>query len=277
MAGGSRPRAQSLGLLVELFVAANLAFLAVDIFLAHSVNRFRVWPEWIPVAFSAIAVPALGLGLWLANRKGGEGGWRPARGGAVVGALAAGIGIAGLVFHLASQFFQSVSLKSLVYTAPLAAPLSYTGLGLVLLLNRMVPPQSLEWDRWVVLLAGAGFVGNFALALLDHAQNGFYYVAEWVPVAASAYAVAFLGMVVVRPLDRRLLLVTFIVLGVAAVVGLAGFGLHLAADLRGPAASLRDDFLYGAPVFAPLLLPNLALLAATALWDLWRKQPDGAT
>jgi hypothetical protein len=271
--GGARVlrRPIALGFLVELFVIANLAFLTVDNFLAHSVNRFRAWPEWIPIGFSGVAAGALAFGLWRANRRGTE--WRPARGGAVVGVLAIVVGVAGLLFHLESQFFESMSLKSLVYTAPLAAPLAYAGLGLVLLLNRMVEPESLEWDRWVVLLAGAGFVGNFALALLDHAQNGFFYVAEWIPVAGSAYAVAFLGMVVVRPHDRRLLLVTLVILAAQVAIGVMGFAFHLYGDLTGPAGGRRDDFLYGAPVFAPLLFPNLALLAGIAVWDLWRTLP----
>lgn len=271
MGGARSRRLLALGFLVELFAIANLAFLAVDIFLAHTVNRFRAWPEWIPIGFSGAAAPALAAGLWWANRRGGD--WRPARGGAVVAVLAIGVGIAGLLFHLESQFFQNMSLKSLVYTAPLAAPLAYAGLGLVLLLNRMVPPESLEWDRWLVLLAGAGFAGNLALALLDHAQNSFFYYAEWIPVAASAYAVAFLGMVVLRPHDRALLLVTLATLAAQVVVGVLGFALHLYADLTGPGGGLRDDFLYGAPVFAPLLFPNLALLASLAVWDLWRTLP----
>lgn len=271
MAGARSRRPLALEFLVELFVIANLAFLAGDIFLAHSVNRFRAWPEWIPVAFSGLAAAALAVGLWWANRRGAA--WRPARGGAVVGILAIAVGVGGLLLHLESQFFQSMSLKSLVYTAPLAAPLAFAGLGLVLLLNRMVMPESLEWDRWVALLAGAGFLGNFALALLDHAQNGFYYVSEWIPVAASAYAAVFLGMVVVRPEDRVLLRVTLGALGAQVVVGLLGFAFHLHGDLTGPARGLRDNFLFGAPVFAPLLLPNLALLAGVAVWDLWRKTP----
>lgn len=270
--GGARLRRPiALGFLVELFAIANLAFLAVDIFLAHTVNRFRAWPEWIPIGFSGVAAPALAVGLWLANRRGG--GWRAARGGALVGVLAIVVGIAGLLFHLESQFFQSMSFKSLVYTAPLAAPLAYAGLGLVLLLNRMVEPESLEWDRWVALLAGAGFVGNFALALLDHAQNSFFYYSEWIPVVASAYAVAFLGMVVLRPHDRPLLLATLATLAAQVAVGILGFAFHVYADLTGPAGGLRDDFLYGAPVFAPLLFPNLALLAGLAVWDLWRRLP----
>lgn len=271
MGGARSGRGLPLGFLVELFAIANLAFLAVDIFLAHTVNRFRAWPEWIPIGFSGAAAPALAVGLWWANRRGGE--WRPARGGAVVGVLAILVGIAGLLFHLESQFFQTLSLKSLVYTAPLAAPLAYAGLGLVLLLNRMVPSESEEWDRWLALLAGAGFAGNFALALLDHAQNSFFYSAEWIPVAASAYAVAFLLMVVLRPHDRGLLLVTLATLAAQVVVGVLGFAFHLYADLTGPGGGLRDDFLYGAPVFAPLLFPNLALLASLAVWDLWRTLP----
>ena len=270
--GGARSRRRlALGFLVELFAIANLAFLAMDIFLAHTVNRFRAWPEWIPIGFSGVAAPALAVGLWWANRRGGD--WRPARGGAVVGVLAIVVGIAGLLFHLESQFFQNMSLKSLVYTAPLAAPLAYAGLGLVLLLNRMVPPESLEWDRWLALLAGAGFAGNFALALLDHAQNGFYYVSEWLPVAASAYAVVFLGMVVWHPQDRTLLRVTLGVLAAQIAIGLLGFGFHLVGDLTRPSGGLRDNFLFGAPVFAPLLLPNLAVLAGIAVWDLWRALP----
>jgi hypothetical protein len=264
-------RPVALGFLVELFVIVNLAFLTVDNFLAHAVNRFRAWPEWIPIGFSGVAAAALAFGLWRANRRGTA--WGPARGGAVVGVLAIVVGVAGLLFHLESQFFERMSLKSLVYTAPLAAPLAYAGLGLVLLLNRMVEPESLEWDRWVVLLAGAGFVGNFALALLDHAQNGFFHVAEWIPVAGSAYAVAFLGMVVARPHDRRLLFVTLVILAAQVAIGVLGFAFHLYRDLTGPAGGLRDDFLYGAPVFAPLLFPNLALLAGLAVWDLWRTLP----
>ncbi len=45
-----RPRAW-----VELFAVANLAFLAVDIYVAHSFNGFRHPAEWIPLVFSLVA------------------------------------------------------------------------------------------------------------------------------------------------------------------------------------------------------------------------------
>ena len=38
-------------LIVELFVLSNFGFLVLDIWLAHSVNRFRHWGEWIPFWF----------------------------------------------------------------------------------------------------------------------------------------------------------------------------------------------------------------------------------
>ncbi len=49
---------------------------------------------------------------------------------------------------------------------------------------------------------------------------------------------------------------------------------HLAADLRGPASSFMDNLKYGAPVFAPLLLPNLAILAAIGIWDMLDKTSE---
>ena len=42
-------------LLLELFVLVNLAFLSLDIYLAHSVNEFRRPAEYIPLYFSLAA------------------------------------------------------------------------------------------------------------------------------------------------------------------------------------------------------------------------------
>ena len=53
-------------------------------------------------------------------------------------------------------------------------------------------------------------------------------------------------------------------------VGLLGFYFHVAANLRGPSPRLFDNFVYGAPALAPLLFPNLVLLACIGLWVLRR-------
>ena len=47
---------------LELFAIVNIGFLAFDIYLAHSVNQFRVRAEYIPLYFSvAAARPACAL------------------------------------------------------------------------------------------------------------------------------------------------------------------------------------------------------------------------
>jgi hypothetical protein len=250
---------------LELFVLVNLAFLAPDIYLAHSTNLFRHAAEYVPFAFS-LAAPVVLLIALLAWWRGWIGGWRWL--GHLVGWAAVGVGVAGLILHLESHFFTQLTLDSLVYTAPFAAPLAYTGIGLLLILNRMVDPDSVDWPRWVLLLALGGFVGNFIFSLADHAQNGFFHEAEWVPVAASGFAVGFLLAPFVVRIDRTFLVWCAVVLLIEAAVGVLGFYYHTAANLRGPSPEMVDNFIYGAPALAPLLFPNLALLAGIGLWVL---------
>ncbi len=257
------------------------AFLAVDIGLAHAVNAFSHPAEWVPVGFSLIAPVVLGVAMTL-------GGFRPALPGQgstsqrvaralglLVGWGAVAIGVVGLLLHLNSAFFEEQTLKNLVYAAPFVAPLAYTEIGLLLILDRMVEAQSVEWARWVVLLALGGFVGNYVLTLADHAQNGFFESTEWIGVIASAWGMSCLCAVLLVYDNRPLVMLALAVMAAQVMVGLLGFYLHVAADLKAPAASLWDRFLYSAPIFAPLLFADLALLATLALWALARTQ--GAT
>jgi hypothetical protein len=185
--------------LVELFALSNVAFLAVDIAIAHAINAFANRAEWIPLVVSPVASLLLVAAMLLTRRvtppvplrtgprlTGRE---HLARSlGLLAGWICVGVGVAGLVLHLESQFFVRRTLASRVYTAPFVAPLAYAGLGLLLILNRMVRPQALEWAQWVTLLAMGGFAGNFVLSLADHAQNGFFVPAEWIGVFAGAFA-----------------------------------------------------------------------------------------
>ena len=54
-------------------------------------------------------------------------------------------------------------------------------------------------------------------------------------------------------------------LGLQAVIGVIGFWLHVAADVNGLSTSLYENFVHGAPVFAPLLFVDLAVLAAIGM------------
>lgn len=242
---------------VELFALANLG--------AHSVHAYARWAEWVPIGFSAAAplilLVALAGGRFDFTRRG----W-PRTLGLLVGWCAVAVGVAGLVLHLNSQFFQLYTLKSLVYTAPFVAPLSYAGLGLLLILNRMVPHHSPEWPGWVLLLTAGGFFGNFVLSLADHAANGFYAPTEWVPVIAAAFATTFLLVPLLTPVTRAYVRVCAAVLAAQVAVGLLGFALHLRFDLHHAVGPFAERFIHGAPAFAPLLFANLAILGGIALW-----------
>jgi hypothetical protein len=249
----------------EVFAIINLAFLGLDIFLAHSENSFARRAEWLPFYFS-LAAPLVLLLALVAQRWKRPELWRPL--GHLIGATAVVLGLAGVIFHLDSQFFHEKTLVSLTYAAPFVAPLAYTGLGLLLIMNRMVDAASPEWAQWLLLLTLGGFFGNFILSLTDHAEDGFFRAAEWIPVVSSAFAVAFLVLPLLIRVTRRYLWVCAGVLLVQASVGLLGFVYHGLADLDGPSKNLFDNLINGAPPFAPLLFPNLTLLGVISLWAL---------
>jgi hypothetical protein len=254
----------------ELFALANIAFLALDIFLAHSTNAFAQPAEWVPLIYSLAAPVLLVVAMILggpvpstARTPGRKGLARTI--GLVAGWAAIVVGVAGLVLHLESHFFREQTLRNLVYTAPFAAPLAYAGLGLLMVMDRMVDDRSIEWARWVILLAMGGFAGNFVLSLSDHAQNGFFYAAEWIAVVAAAVAVGTLTAAFIVYQDRGLRLLALWVMAAQVVVGVLGFAYHVRANLLKPLGTLWDRFVFGAPAFAPLLFANLAALAVIGL------------
>jgi hypothetical protein len=254
---------------IEVFVIANLGFLTFDIYLAHAVNQFRKRAEYIPLIFSSIAPLLLIIALAAPKRPVI---WKSL--GYAVGWTAVLIGLTGVIFHLESHFFYERTIRSLTYSAPFAAPLAYTGLGFLLIMNRMVSSETIAWAKWVLLMALGGFVGNFVFSLADHAENGFFNHLEWVPVVASALAIGFLTVPLLMRVSRRYIALCAIVLGLEALVGVWGFVLHAAGNLRGPSLHAFDNFIYGAPPLAPLLFPNLTLLGIMALWKLRASEPE---
>lgn len=258
---------------LDLMMVGNLAFLGVDIALAHAVNNFADPMEWAPLIYSAAGTVAMLLAIALGGLlpTTGGGGWRRVVArliGLAVGVGAIILGVSGLVFHLKDAFFIERTLRSLVYAAPFAAPLAYAGVGLLLILNRMVDDRSRDWSRWVVVLALGGFVGNFILSLADHAINGFFRPLEWSGVIAGAAGVGVLSGVLATPRNRSMIRLAAVVMAIEMVVGLVGFGLHLKANLAMGQASLADRFIFGTPVFAPLLFDNIAIIGLIGLWGL---------
>ena len=253
---------------VEGFVLLNVGFLALDIWLAHSLNAFRNRAEYIPLFFSAVAPVLLIVALALRSRQPFV--WKVL--GFLIGGAAILIGLTGVTLHLESHFFLERTLRSLTYSAPFAAPLAYTGLGFLLVMNRMVDATSKEWAQWVILFAMGGFCGNFVFSLTDHAENGFFYRVEWAPVVASAIAVGFLIVPLIMRVSRTFIDLCSLILLLEAVVGIWGFVLHTIGNLYGPSIRLLDNFINGAPALAPLLFPNLTVLALIGLRQLRRRE-----
>lgn len=264
MAAPSKPWWNQPELWLEIFAVLNVGFLTFDIYLAHSVNQFRNRAEYIPLFFSATAPVALIIGL--TQRTGHRLIWKIL--GYLVGGAAIMVGLTGVILHLESHFFYERTIRSLTYSAPFAAPLAYAGLGFLLIMNRMVDADSIEWAQWVVLFTLGGFVGNFVFSLADHAENGFFFPVEWVPVTASAIAIGFLAVPLLRRVSRVYIDLCAAVLVLEAAVGLWGFALHATGNLQGPSVHAFDNFIYGAPPMAPLLFPNLMLLGIIGLWQL---------
>ena len=257
---------------VEMFVTMNLAILAGDIYIAHSVNHFRRAAEYIPLYFSLCAPLVLGIGIMLRWIWRLSAPWRDL--GYLVGWASILVGLAGVLYHLESRFFVDRTLKSLTYAAPFAAPLAYTGLGFLLVVNRMVAVRTREWAQWVMFLALGGFFGNFVLSLTDHADNGFFMRTEWIPVVSSAFAAGFLLVPLIMPVTRRFLDLCMLVMLGQAAVGVLGFCFHVQANLVEPGVGLWDKLVNGAPPLAPLLFPNLVGLAFIGIWAVLPHVPE---
>ncbi len=256
------------GFLLEVFVLFNVAFLILDVYLAHAANEFAHWGEWVPIYFAGAGTVALAVAVgqeWMAQN--GYARWL----GTLVGWGAIAVGVLGMIWHLEAWFLDEGTIRSLVYSAPFVAPLAFAGLGFLLLMNRQVDSTSTEWGRWVVFFAWGGFVGNFALSLIDHAQNGFFYWTEWIPVIVSALAVGYLFALIVQPATGFFLKLGYAIMALQALTGVLGFILHIVPLWPTSAETFFQDLIYGAPAFAPLLFADLALLGALGVWDLQAK------
>ena len=252
----------SISFLLELFIWANVSFLAIDIYVAHSVNEFKYWPEWLPFGFSIIAAIVLIPGLLTYKEKNNKIDILRI----CVGLISIVMGIAGLIYHLRSHFFLNTTLHSLVYSAPFAAPLAYTGLGLLLLMNQLEPRHTHKWALWVLLLASGGFVGNLALSLADHAQNGFFFSTEWIPVVSASFGLIFLLWPCFESYSQNYLKIAAIVMFVQIIVGLLGFILHIWDTKLFQGSIDWDNIVHGPPIFAPLLFVDLAILGLLGLY-----------
>ena len=257
--------------LILLFVAVNLVFLTVDVAVAHSVNGFVPRYELVP-----LLVPPWGIltSLALAFRRTE----RPWLYGlhTLLMALTVATGVLGFAFHLYAVLGPARRLAWwwLAFGAPVLAPLSYAGVGLVgwVAVMSETPDGRLRFGPWLQLdlrwsktrvlmgLVTLGFLGATLTSYLDHAQYG-YTAPEWIPVFAGLLAFLYTSAVTLwpdlDPIDARGLLATL--LGMV-VVGLLGLAFHLSRDLADTGQLTLERLRSWAPILAPLLFTDLGLL-----------------
>ena len=250
---------------VEVFAILNVGFLTFDIYLAHSVNQFRNQAEYIPLFFSATA-PLL-LIVALAVRYRWPAVWKDL--GYLVGWIAVLVGLTGVILHLESHFFYERTLRSLTYSAPFAAPLAYTGLGFLLIMNRMVDSESIEWAQWVLLLDAGRLYRKFYLQPCRSCRQRIFQSAGVGACRCQRHR----GRLSSRAApDARLSCLRRSVRADSCCSkresDSGASSCTPPANLRGPSVHAFDNFIYGAPPMAPLLFPNLMLLGIIALWQL---------
>jgi hypothetical protein len=237
-------------------VGANIFMISGDVYMAHHLELPAASFLWLPVYFSLVCGFLLTL-LGLIRNVGTAGRlfhqallWS----GVLVGA-------AGFYFHINRHFLGTPTLKSLVYTAPIAAPLVFAGISLFGLAVLKQEPIFKRFRRTqiLILLVSGGFAGNALLSLLDHAQNHFFSYMEWFPVVASLFATFHCFLLGLKPRwsqpDRGFLFAT---LSVQIIFGLLGFYLHLKASLPLDSFDDLEKLFHVTPVLAPLLMANVA-------------------
>jgi len=270
--------------LMLLMSAVNEFFLAVDIYLAHSISGTITRNEWIPIIFGPIASALLLLAGLLALHR---------RGLATVIAnvvLLASIcvGLLGAYFHFLRAILptaplgQRVSLDLIVWAPPILGPLTFCLVGLLGISAVWIeePPDSgilrliggvhlrlpYSKTRAYCFLVGLGSLATLISSVLDHARTHFTNPWLWIPTSVGAFGTVVgvgLGL-----MDRptRADVWTFVG-GMMAMllVGLAGAYFHIESNLTSQGTIVGERFVRGAPFLAPLLFCNMGTLGLLAL------------
>lgn len=259
--------------LLLLFVTSNLLFLMLDVLVAHSANAFRPIYEWIPIF---ACWPGVATSFWLALVA------KPSR---VAQWLHAGsmlivlmVGVLGFAFHLQAALapIGPISWAWMIFSAPVLAPLSFSGVslvGLVAMMREEPSGSGLLWfgdqirfqapmdkTRHLLWLLGLGLLGAAATSFIDHAQYG-YTVFEWIPIIFGTFAtIVVLGMATARQPSRADQVAFLWTMVFSMLVGGMGFAFHLSRDMADSGAMAFERLRDFAPIAAPMLFADLGML-----------------
>ncbi len=272
--------------LMLLMAAINEIFLAVDIYLAHSISGTIRPYEWIPIIFGPIAGGLLLLAGLVALRR------RPLA--AVIGTIvflsSIGVGLLGAYFHVVRAILpsgptgQRVTIDLLVWAPPILGPLTFALVGVLGISAAWVedPPDSgvlvlpagwrlrLPYSKTqaYVFWVGLGTLATVISSVMDHARTNFVNTWLWLPTLAGVFGtvVAVTLGALDRPRRGDLIIYTVTML-LLIVVGVVGSVLHISDNLTSRGVIVVERFIRGAPFLAPLLFANMGTLGLIALLD----------
>ncbi len=269
-----------------LMAATNEFFLAVDIYLAHSLSGTITTFEWIPIVFGPAAAALLLLAGLVAPRR---------RSMASVTATlvflaSIVVGLVGAYLHWVRAILpfappgSQVSLPLLVWAPPILGPLTFALVGVLGMSaawiespvdsGRLTLPGNARLQmpysktRAYLFLVGLGILATVISSVLDHARAGFVNPWLWVPTAAGIFGASVaigLGLLD-RPARGDLAVYTAAMVGLI-VVGVVGVWLHIGENLTSQGTIVGERFLRGAPFLAPLLFADLGSLGLIVLLD----------
>jgi hypothetical protein len=272
--------------LMLLMAATNEIFLALDIYLAHSISGTIRPNEWIPIIFGPIAGGLLLLAGLIALRQ------RPLASMVASGVFVASIavGLLGAYFHVVRAILpsgppgQRVTIDLLVWAPPILGPLTFALVGLWGISAAWIedPPDSgvlalvggrrlrlpYSKTRAYFFMIGLGTLATVISSVLDHARTGFVNSWLWVPTAAGVFGtvVAVTLGAIERPTRADLIIYTGTMLLLIAV-GVVGAVLHIGDNLTSRGVFVVERFIRGAPVLAPLLFADMGTLGLIILLD----------
>lgn len=269
-----------------LMMAVNEIFLAVDIYLAHSISGTIRPNEWIPIIFGPIAGGLLLLAGLIALKQ------RPLATGiaTVVFVCSIGVGLLGAYLHFVRAILpsgppgQQVTVDLLVWAPPILGPLTFALVGIIGLSAAWIEDPSgsgvlvlvggrrirlpLSKTRAYIFLVGLGTLATVISSVLDHARTGFDNPWLWVPTVIGVFGtgVAVALGAIDRPTRADLTIYTATMLLLIGV-GVVGSVLHINDNLTSRGVFVVERFIRGAPFLAPLLFSNMGTLGLIALLD----------
>jgi hypothetical protein len=272
--------------LMLLMAAINEIFLAIDIYLAHSISGTIRPNEWIPIIFGPIAGGLLLLAGLVALKQ------RPLATliATVVFVFSIGVGLLGAYFHIVRAILpsgppgQRVTIDLLVWAPPILGPLTFALVGMLGISAAWIedPPDSgvlvllagrrlrlpYSKTRAYLFWIGLGILATVISSVLDHARTHFENPWLWLPTAAGVFGtvvVVTLGAID-RPRRADLVIYTLTML-LLIVVGAVGSVLHIGDNLTSRGDLVVERFIRGAPFLAPLLFSNMGMLGLIVLLD----------